>query len=140
MFLGCRAPCHHSAIAAGVAVDPQYVCGAAASLLHQPSEIKSEHRPSGELRQDPNGGKRKKSALRGSLSLDHGGPSKELRRGRDDQAGVLAGVLPTASPQAFARRVTLWTVRARSDCAEAARRGRTDAVPGCSLVAITRAS
>jgi hypothetical protein len=54
-----------AAIATTTAIDPQEVFGAATRSLHQPSEIKSEHRTSGCWRQALAGGKRQKIRAQG---------------------------------------------------------------------------
>jgi hypothetical protein len=46
MLLGCsRGHQRRAAIAVAMAVEPQYVCGAAIFGVHQPTETKSEHAP-----------------------------------------------------------------------------------------------
>jgi hypothetical protein len=75
--------------------------GAGTCRLHLRVEMKSAHASEGQHRPHQ---KVEKLPLTGFvLPLDHWGPSKELLRGRDEPASVLAGVLPKAEPKAFAR-------------------------------------
>jgi len=58
-----------SAIATPMAVDPQYVCGAATGWPRQPRETQSEHVARGWRRQKRAGGKTPKNPLPGGVCL-----------------------------------------------------------------------
>jgi hypothetical protein len=67
-----------SALVVSVASEPRYVCGAA-TLGHQQTQMKTAHVARCRRRwASTKAEKKEKSALRSSLSLDNGGPSKEL--------------------------------------------------------------
>jgi hypothetical protein len=84
--------------------------------------------------------KGKKSAPRGCVSLDHGGPSKALLHRRNGSAGVPAGVWTKAEPKAFARRVTFGTIRWWYGRSSSAIRWRTSVVPCFRSLSSRRAS
>jgi hypothetical protein len=77
MFLGRREPTNALCNRHPMALDPQYVFGAV-TLLHQPTEMKTEHvaRDGRRLLCHPAEKNWEKSAHREGLSLDNGGPHK----------------------------------------------------------------
>jgi hypothetical protein len=76
MVLGRRRRAGLFAIGASTASAPQDVCGAAMFSLRSHTEITSGHAARGNRADVHKAGKREKSAPRGCVSLDNGGPHK----------------------------------------------------------------